>query len=167
MIYSCLSSVNYIGDDLCHNCSMHRVFKLSGLIAAALEVCTKMSISEKNIGLVVLHSMVENQGLKQFCPAMWLPAVRPVTRVIRCAPSSFLAWFVSQIFLLLFCLISPRTFYYWQYLSQEGCGPDFDVKTPRKRRLIKTKLLRLQQTHHSLSWRKRPLQVFIPSHLNI
>ena len=35
--------------------------------------------------------------------------------------SGFLAWFVSQIFLLLFCLISPRTFYYWQYLSQDGC----------------------------------------------
>ena len=33
-----------------------------------------------------------------------------------------LAWFVSQIFLLLFWLISPRTFYYWQYLSQAGCG---------------------------------------------
>ena len=59
--------------------------------------------------------------------------------------SGFLAWFVSQIFLLLFCLISPRTFYYWQYLSQDGCGPLFDVKTLWKRRVIKTKLLLLRK----------------------
>ena len=65
--------------------------------------------------------------------------------------SGFLAWFVSQIFLLLFWLISSRTFYYWQYLSQDGCGPLFDVKTLWKRRVIKTKLLLLRKKLNLLS----------------
>ena len=70
-----------------------------------------------------------------------------------------LAWFVSQIFLLLFCLISPRTFYYWQYLSQDGCRRPVwceDGREPGD--LLRKKLLSIGLLA------KRSLQMLIPSH---
>ena len=77
--------------------------------------------------------------------------------------SGFLAWFVSQIFLLLFCLISPRTFYYWQYLSQAGCGPVWCEAAPEEK-VIKAKLLLNQENSDNCSgagekggFAKRPL----------